>query len=403
MPATMAGSRGGTIGRTASSEWPEFIKRLLDGEVLFEELYERLLASTFPQNVTLVINNSCNLHCRHCYLQVKELTAPQLREEEWKLLIDSIASSGPELVCLSGKEIFLGDMGARLLSYLRETKDREGAPCRFGLITNGTYVQKFRTVIARAQPSYFDISLDGIEGDHEAIRGKGTFAQTLPNIEWGAKALGSRFFVNLTLQKQNYRRLVKAVEFLEQCGVQNISCGFYRPLPYTDSRLALTDDDVEFVLETLSDLESIALQHPLTVLLDLDVINLQPLKAFLGSRWFNFEDIRQDRNGECFVEHWLGNGVRLEARLAPYPTGVWRSVRITPEGNYLAAEDTINTLHYRERAIGNVRDFEYDFPRLHRHALDSQRFREILLDYYQSDLPVLIAACREGSVAYSMA
>lgn len=400
MPATMAGSRGGTIGRAESSEWPKFIRRLLGGEVLFKELYGRLLASASPQNVTLVINNSCNLHCRHCYLQVKELTAPQLREEEWKLLIDSIARAGPELVCLSGKEIFLGDTGARLLSYLREVKDRARAPFRIGLITNGTKVDEFRDLIARAQPSYFDISLDGIEQDHEAMRGKGTFARTLPNVEWGAKAFGNRFFVNLTLQKQNFRRLVEAVEFLERCGVQNISCGFYRPLPYTDGSLALTDDDADYVLETLGDLEYISLQHPLTVLLDLDIINLQPLKAFLRSRWFNFEDIRQDRNGECYIEHSLGNGLRLEMRLAPYPTGVWRSVRITPEGNYLAAEDTINTMHYRERAIRNVRDFDYDFPRLHRYALDSRRFREILVDYYESDLPDLIAACREGYAAY---
>jgi hypothetical protein len=196
---------------------------------------------------------------------------------------------------------------------------------------------------------------------------------------------------------------VKVVEFLEQCGVRNISCGFYRPLPYTDSRLALADDDVDFVLETLSDLESIALHHPLTVLLDLDVINLQPLKAFLRSRWFNFEDISQDRNGECFVEHRLRNGVRLEARLAPYPTGVWRSVRITPEGNYLAAEDTINTVYYRDRNIANVRDYDYDFPRLHRHALDSQRFRDILETYYETDLPYLIQAAQERTVSQVLA
>jgi len=397
MPVSMAGSRGGVIRRTQEARQSNFIENLLTGHVSVNDLHQQFAAESCPKSVTLVVNNSCNLSCGHCYLQVKELTASALTETEWKSLIDSVANIDPELVCLSGKEVFLGNRGARLLSYLREAKERTDASYRIGLITNGTLVHKHKESILQAQPNYFDISLDGIEADHDAVRGQGAFAQALPNVEWAAQTFDENFFVTLTVQKQNVDRLREAVQFLNQRGLQNIVCGFYLPLSYTTPHLALSDSDVDKVLDQLSDLGDVPLEGPLNILFDLDITNLQSLKAFLRSKWFSLEDVQQDSNGEYFIEHWLNNNLRLEFRFAPFPTGIWKSMRITPEGNYLAAEDTIDTTKYAERAIGNVRDFNYDFSALHAHALASDRFREIVQEYYDEVLPELQAAfCRNS-------
>lgn len=392
MPVSMAGSRGGIVRGSASGVESPFLSRLLSGAVSFEELKHRFSDSVFPDNVTLVINNSCNLNCGHCYLQVKRLTAPAMKEQEWKQLVDTISPTNPELFCLSGKEIFLGETGSRILSYMREVKDRENAGYRIGLITNGTLIHKHTEAIKRAAPSYFDISLDGIESDHDAVRGKGAFAMVLPNLKWAVETFGDQFFVTLTIQKQNFRRVKDAVAFLHGLGVKNVAIGFYLPLSYTSERLALTDEDVDYVFDQLSNLDEIRLNDRLNVCLDLDIINLQPLKAFLRSKWFALEQV-QESNGEHFVERELSNGVRLSIRFAPYPTGVWRSMRITAEGNYLAAEDTIDTTRYAERTIGNVREFGYDFPSLQKHALASRRFQEILSQYYEQTLPALVQTC----------
>lgn len=381
-----------------NTQGKEFIQRLLLGQMGLDELWNHLTANPFPRTVTLVANNACNLRCAHCYLQVKELTSSALTEREWKLFIDSIAQTDMELVCLSGKEVFLGNMGSGLLSYLREAKDREEASYRIGLITNGTLVHRHTDTISRAKPNYFDISIDGIESDHDAVRGKGAFALAFPNVEWAAKAFGEQFFVSLTVQKQNFTRLTEAVDFLHQHNVQNISCGIYRPLSYTAQNLALEEKDIDLVIDHLSELESISLQHPLSVLFEFDIINLQSLKAFLRSKWFSLDSIQQDINGEYYIAQVLKNGIRLEFRFATFPTGIWRSVRITPEGNYLASEDTIDTTLYAERVIGNVRDFDYNFTALQAHALASERFREIVTEYYNDILPDLIAACRRHHV-----
>ena len=127
MPVSMAGSRGGVIRRTQEVRQSNFIENLLTGHVSVNDLHQQFAAESCPKSVTLVVNNSCNLSCGHCYLQVKELTASALTETEWKSLIDSVANIDPELICLSGKEVFLGNRGARLLSYLREAKGRTDA------------------------------------------------------------------------------------------------------------------------------------------------------------------------------------------------------------------------------------------------------------------------------------
>lgn len=396
MPATMAGSRGGAIGLSRSSEWPAIVTRLLAGDLSHSELAERLFGEARPRTVTLVVNNSCNLRCAHCYLQVEKLSGPILREPEWHRLVESLNGLGPELVCLSGKEVFVDSLGVSLLDKLREGRIRAGASYRTGVITNGTLIARYRERIAAAAPSYFDISLDGLEEDHDAVRGRGAFARAWPNVLWAAETFGDHFFVNLTMQRRNHARLLDTVRFLATSGVRNVELGFYIPLPYTSPDLALGNEEIDGVLGQLGDLALLPAGTDLTVHLDLDTLTFEPMLAFLRSRWFSPEKLIEDGKGELFVNHRFPNGVALEVRLAPFPVGVSRSVRITPEGNYLAAEDTLDTRFYAGASLGNVRDFDFDLTRLHAATRASAHLASLLRRFYRDQLPALVAAFRSN-------
>ena len=396
MPATIAGSRGGAVGNSRDTTWPAFVTRLLTGAVAFPELYERLRAPASPRTVTLVVNNVCNLRCRHCYLQVPRLDHPPLDDAEWGRLIESVMESEPELICLSGKEVLIGSTGVALLRRLGEARAAGRTRSRLGLITNGTLLHRHRDALLDADPTYLDISVDGLPDDHDAIRGAGAFAALLPNLRWAARSFGRRLFANLTLQKRNAAAAVDAVAFLHGMGVRNVELGFYRPLPYTDGALALSAADVAAVFDQLAEVEAIPDARRLRVLLDLDMATPAPLAAFLGSRWFSFDAIRVDRNLEPVITHRLRNGATLEIRFAPYPVGISRSVRITPDGHYLAAEDTIDTTGYAVHAVGNVRDADLDFARLHASARRSARLHELTRAFYVDVLPDLVAAASRG-------
>ena len=398
MPVTMAGSRGGTIGVAERASWGPFVRDLLVGEVTLDALMDRTLGVATPKTVTLVVNNACNLSCRHCYLQVDRLERPQLREDEWRRTIESVLELRPELVCLSGKEVFLNDRGARLLTHVGDVVRDRSLSTRSGIITNGTRVERYREEILLAQPSYFDISLDGLRHDHDAVRGEGAFEMAWPNILWAAEHFGDHFFVNLTIQRQNAPRLLETVAFLANHGVANVELGFYIPLAYTDSSLGMTPSDLDRVFADLERLQEMRVERPVRVLLDLDVLSLDATLAFMRSSWFDADALREDLNGEVFVEYVFANGVTLEARLTPIPTGIWRSTRITPEGNYLAAEDTLDTKRYGERALGNVRDVDFDVAALHARARASGRGEELMREFHSGVLPQLIAAANDSRI-----
>jgi hypothetical protein len=206
--------------------------------------------------------------------------------------------------------------------------------------------------------------------------------------------------VNLTLQRRNLPRALETIQFLAANGIRNIEVGFYKPLPYTDPSLALSDDEVRGFLDRLGDLRVLRAAEETRILFDFDVSVPAPLEAFLASRWFEPAAVCEDVNGELFVDHRLNDKVVLQVRFAPYPTGVWRSVRITPEGGYLAAEDTIDTTQYSRSWLGNVRDTAFDVGKLHERARRSQRFHDLLRDYERSVLPRLVSAVRNNSVTF---
>ena len=390
MTIAMAGLRGGRIGLNPDQERMNFVRDLIAGVLSEQNIASQLKGRAVPKTLTYVVNNSCNLKCRHCYLQVEQLTASVLQRHEWRPFLDSVWDSGVELICLSGKEIFLGSQGAEILSYLGEQKQRRRSPVRLGTITNGTLIYPHRDRILNAGLAYLDISVDGAEADHDAIRGAGSFALVRPNLEWAAQAFGSNLFVSHTLQKMNFLHVRDTVRTLDRLGVQSIGIGFYRMMSYTDPALRLTSEDLDLIFSRLHELEALPLEFPKTILLDLDITNMPALVAFMRSDWFQPDRLFCDAKDNFYVEYQLSNGIILQFRFTPFPSLVHQSARITPEGNYLASEDTVDTTLYRDKRIANVRDFACDFVAMHRYARESPRVNELLDDYLCNILPVIV-------------
>jgi MoaA/NifB/PqqE/SkfB family radical SAM enzyme len=353
------------------------------------ELLERLAKTETPQNVTLVINDTCPLDCSHCYLKVHERTGRYLSELEWKKLITSILNQGPELLCFSGREVFFGRVGPRLMVFARRHIKELGAVTRLGVITNGILIHKYASEIMLAAPDYFDVSLDGAEQENDLIRGAGSYRRVLPNLHWALSQFGNRFFVTLTVQKVNRHKLLDAITHFQRLGVQNVSLGFFRPLPYTMNSLSLSEEEMLAVLEDLRKVASADVLNQMRIMVDVDLTNMTSVNAFMRASWVHLDRIQEDARGELYLEEKYDNGVTLQLRFMLFPAGIWRSVRVTPVGDYLGAEDTMNTLEYSKLKVGNVRDFNFDFLELHRLALKSTRFDTIIREYCNGILPML--------------
>jgi len=386
MSITLAGSTGGLVGLKRNDH--TYLIKLFTGNMNYDEFHNWFVKRQTLRVASLVVNNRCNLKCRHCYLQVKNPTGRKLDMIEWEKVIDSIASMKPGLICVSGKEVFIDPKGPDLLLHLRKIKNSHNEATRIGFITNGTFLHKHKKTVLAMNPDYLDISLDGTEEYHDAIRGKGSFSKAFPNVKWAAGTFRERFFTSLTIHKLNAANFIETVDFLQKNGIHNIAAVFYKPQPYTDAGLTLSDTQVDELFTRLHRLNSLNPEIPIKVMLDLDTSHLSSVKSFMRSEWFNVSSIKEDENGNLFIRHKLDNGGSLLFRLHIVP-GIERS-RITPEGNLLAAGDTLNTERYAEYSIGNVRDFGYNFPALYNYALYSKRLELILQEYYNKTLPLLV-------------
>lgn len=394
MAAIIAGLRGGITEDREADSWAEFSFGLLSGRVGCDDLSSFLWQGGLPRFLSVVVNDTCNLRCRHCYLQTDKSSNPTLTLEEWERVVHSLCASEVRMVCLSGKEVFVGTMGPAVLSMLQRARFERRGFFRLGAITNGTLLHRHKPALLEGDMSYLDISMDGMRAAHDRVRGQGSWDQTAANVRWMAPAFGERLFGMVTLLSENIHQAPEIVAGMSQLGFRGMGFGFYLPQTYTDPSLRLKSSDAGRIFESLHALRTIRVEQPITVLVELDTILLDQMLAFLQSEWFDPATLKVDRMGELFNEHRFDNGVTLQFRITPYPTGIWKASRLNPDGSYLAAEDTLDAKSYHRRAIANIRDYDFDLEAMNRAAMDSPRVAEILADYSSTILPRIVEAAR---------
>lgn len=387
MPSFLSGVRGGIEGKHTKNSGLSFLHRTLSGQESTDAIETEIRKDITNQGITFVVNNACNLTCKHCYLQVDSLTSPALSIEESKRFLASALDSNPHLICLAGKEVFLGRRGIDLLNWLTASRQRPSQTTRIGVITNGTLLHLHRDAVLSCDIDYMDISVDGVREDHDFNRSEGAYDRMMPNLVWAAAHFKKRLFASITLHQRNFRRLPQAVSEIYEAGVSTIGCSFYHRLTYTPPEFELQAADYADIFKNLSALGVRRHRRPLTVLVEVDVLSLPAMLAFFRSDWFVPNNICVDNHGEFYCEHILRNGVRLQIRFSPFPFLACKSLRITPEGNCLAAEDTANAKFYARRSLGNIRDFDFDCARLLAHAANAPRLQEITNAFFADTFP----------------
>lgn len=392
MACLVAGLRGGVAEDVSATNLGTISTRLLAGDLSRAEIEDFLRSGGLPRFLSIVVNSTCNLRCRHCYLQMEDSAEPMLTLPEWERVTASLCDSDIRMVCLSGKEVFVGSTGPAVLSMLQQARAQNRGFFRLGTVTNGTRLHLHPQLFADENFSYLDISMEGMRETHDAVRGNGSFDRTVSNVRWLAPRFADRLFSMVTLMSENVHQIPEIVAGMSELGFRQMGFGFYLPQTYTDSSLALESADSAHIFDVFHKLANLSVPQPIAVQVDLDTILLPHTLAFLRSEWFDPASLKVDRMGELFNEYRFNNGVTLRFRLIPYPTGIWKASRLNPDGSYLAAEDTMDAKSYSEHAIANIRDFDFDIVAMDRFALDSPRIQQILDRYTENILPRIVEA-----------
>ncbi|MEK6673412.1 MAG: radical SAM protein [Nitrospirota bacterium] len=133
----------------------------------------------------LQITRACNLRCRHCYIgppDTLELSLEKIR----KTLDEFLEMQGLRLLITGGEPLLHREFG-KFNGLLH------GYAFRKILFTNGLLLT--RGILKALNVDEIQVSIDGLEQGHEALRGKGTFRKTMDAIRM---ALDSGFAVSIS-------------------------------------------------------------------------------------------------------------------------------------------------------------------------------------------------------------
>lgn len=210
---------------------------------------DRSYAADIPREVSLQLTYKCNLRCTHCYQWneqgfFRDWGIDKQRQELAPELIENIlreTSGVPGRLYIWGGEPLMHsrfDEVSRLI---------ERYPRTVTMCTNGLLFQRHMDDLLRiGEHLNLLVSLDGLDSDHDELRGRGTFKRTMKNMEamldlQRKDEYRGQVSVGCMVSHVTVHRMYEFMEWAEEVGVNTV----YFQFPwYIGPQVAEAMDDV---------------------------------------------------------------------------------------------------------------------------------------------------------------
>jgi MoaA/NifB/PqqE/SkfB family radical SAM enzyme len=191
-----------------------------------QEGSERMVRSGPPKQLLLQwhITDRCNLRCRHCYQNDYREHGPDYRHllgilDQYEMLLEALGGNGkriPGQINITGGEPFVRKDFLQLLKEIR----RRGIP--FAILSNGSLLdQATARVLETLAPRFVQLSLEGGEAMHDAIRSKGDYARVVGSLRL-LKMAGIRTLVSFTAHRGNFLDFPAVADRCRRIGVDRL-------------------------------------------------------------------------------------------------------------------------------------------------------------------------------------
>ena len=199
----------------------KFLSRLPDASTVDYTGRYQYLKTDHLNELWLHITNRCNLSCHHCLFT----SGPASTEEMSAELILSRAREAVALGCrifaLTGGEPFFHPEFPEILSGLLEFPD-----CHVVILTNGLLLEQKLTDDFDLSRVHLQISIDGLNDRHDAIRGQGTFVQLRKQL-LALKQREIPFTLSMCVERRTLEDMANLVDFAAEVGASNLHYLWY--------------------------------------------------------------------------------------------------------------------------------------------------------------------------------
>lgn len=165
------------------------------------------------REVRALINNDCQLQCKHCFYGFKDMVSEQVdKETYYKALKELVLIHGFNNIHFSGKEPLYDDT---ILWYADKIKE-DRLPCTFDLVTNGINVPKYIHQLKESGINKVFLSVDEVL-DSEGVRSvKGVYQKAIESCN--TEKVPVEVFIDL--HHNNWNKVSDIIEELYNKGVK---------------------------------------------------------------------------------------------------------------------------------------------------------------------------------------
>jgi radical SAM protein with 4Fe4S-binding SPASM domain len=240
-----------------------------------------------PRTCVWEITRACNLRCGHCGSMAGNPRRDELSEAECQGVIEELTALGNQHITFSGGEPTLRSDWPELARF---AADRGIA---VNLVTNGqTDAARLAAAARGAALTNVAVSLDGLEGTHDALRAPGAFRRATAAIQALSMA-GLWVDVMVTVNQKNLSELAELHGTVARLGAKRLRVQLGKPIGNQTHRpdLTLAPRQLLELLPMLGRLNN--KQHQL------------PIHLGDSVGFFSAEE-RRLRGEHCAQGHWTG-------------------------------------------------------------------------------------------------
>ncbi len=161
------------------------------------------------------LTDTCNLSCRHCLFGASPAKTETIGRDTLFAAIDQAARLGSHLFYFTGGEPFVYPDFCQIIKHVLDSSPDHHVV----VLTNGLLLEEFITPLTRLDTNrlHLQVSLDGLEPEHDFLRGRGSYQKLVNNLTTATQA-GLAITLSVAVNATNVHQLPEIARKAHEIG-----------------------------------------------------------------------------------------------------------------------------------------------------------------------------------------